>query len=81
LHAESTARWPIIGTARSDENTSIEDKTYEIKQKIILQKANTEEDTMHNTKKRKLQNWRLMPGYLTVRRKLVNGRNRQRKIE
>jgi hypothetical protein len=59
--------------------TSIEDKTYNMKHKRTLQKENTEGDTIQNIKKRKLQNWRIIRGRLTARRKLINGRNRQGK--
>jgi len=75
LRAESIARWPVTGTARGDENPSIEDKTYEINRKRILQEANSKGDTIQNITD-ELRNWRIIHGRLANRRKLINGTNR-----
>jgi hypothetical protein len=50
LRAESTARGSITGTAQSNKNTNIGDKTYRpnIQHKRILQKENTNGDTIQN---------------------------------
>jgi hypothetical protein len=55
------------------QNYSIENKSYDVKHKRILQKASTKGDTCNTKyKKEEIANWRITPGQMTDRRKLIN---------